>query len=99
MTTSYLLQLETLVNTTTANDQIQPTITALTDGGWVVSWSSLGQDGSDYGVYQQRYSAAGATVGSETRVNTTTTSSQDQPTIAALTDGGWVVSWESYQDG
>jgi Ca2+-binding RTX toxin-like protein len=91
---------ETRVNTTTLNSQESPTVTALGDGGWVVTWMSSGQDGSDYGVYQQRYNAAGATVGIETRVNTTTTNQQQFPTVTALGDGGWVVTWMSnVQDG
>ena len=30
------------------------------DGGYVVTWSSYGQDGSEWGIYAQRYDAAGA---------------------------------------
>ena len=89
---------EFLVNTTTANDQSQPTITGLGDGGFVVSWMS--QDGSGYGIYAQRYNAAGATIGAEFRVNTITANDQANPTITALGDGGFVVSWmSSLQDG
>lgn len=51
------------VNTFTANEQSQPTVTALTDGGFVVAWRSDGQDGSGSGVYAQRYDASGAPVG------------------------------------
>jgi hypothetical protein len=88
------------VNTYTTNIQGSPTITALAAGGFVVSWESYGQDGSGYGIYAQRYDAAGVTAGSEFRVNTYTTGAQSTPTITALVDGGFVVSWESYgQDG
>jgi hypothetical protein len=82
---------ETRVNTTTANDQWNPSIAALPDGGYVVTWTSYNQDGSGWGVYAQRYDASGNTVGSETRVNTTTSSEQWFPSIAALPDGGYVV--------
>jgi|GEM_PF-7074778 len=34
-------------------------------------------------------------VGGEFRVNTYTTGDQDSPTITALSDGGFVVSWMS----
>jgi Ca2+-binding RTX toxin-like protein len=88
------------VNTVTANEQSQPTVTALTDGGFVVAWRSLGQDGSGYGVYAQRYNAQGQPVGAEFRVNTVTASDQFEPTVAALADGGFVVAWSSFeQDG
>jgi hypothetical protein len=91
---------ETVVNTYTTSSQTEPSIAALSVGGWVVTWESAGQDGSDGGIYQQRYNQAGAAVGSETRVNTFTTLGQEFSSITALADGGWVVAWESSnQDG
>jgi Ca2+-binding RTX toxin-like protein len=88
------------VNTVTFSDQIQPTVAALPAGGFVVAWASLLQDGSNYGIYAQRYDAAGATVGSEFRVNTTTAGLQIAPAITALSDGSFVVTWQSNgQDG
>ncbi len=89
---------ETRINTTTANEQVAPAITALADGGYVVTWQSYNQDGSDYGIYAQRYDAAGAAVGAETRINTTTAYSQYAPSTTALADGGYVVAWTSYDD-
>jgi hypothetical protein len=86
---------EKRVNTATAGNQSDPEITTLDDGGWVVSWTSYGQDGSSGGIYQQRYSANGTRSGVETLVPTTTGNSQFQPHIASLTDGGWVVSWST----
>ena len=91
---------EVQVNSHTASFQGYPSVTALVDGGFVVSWESDGQDGSSYGTYLQRYDAAGVAVGGEVQVNSHTARSQDEPTITALVDGGFVVSWESYgQDG
>jgi Ca2+-binding RTX toxin-like protein len=46
--------IEFRVNTVTESDQRSPTITALHDGGFVVSWESNGQDGSEYGIYAKR---------------------------------------------
>jgi hypothetical protein len=88
------------VNSTTANSQEVPVVTGLDNGGFVVSWRSFNQDGSDYGVYAQRYDASGIAVGSETRVNTFTTGSQSNPAVDALAGGGFVISWQSLgQDG
>ncbi|SDY83474.1 S-layer family protein [Nitrosomonas sp. Nm33] len=88
------------VNSTVANDQFAPTITALTDGGFVVSWVSNGQDGSGVGIYAQRYNVDGTTQGGEFQVNTYVTNDQSNPAITALADGGFVVSWvSSGQDG
>lgn len=88
------------VNTYTALEQSAPSVAALKDGGWVVIWDSHGQDGSDAGIYGQRYSATGLAIGSEFRVNTTTNGIQRNPAVAALADGGWIVTWEdSWGDG
>jgi len=84
------------VNTYTASSQFEPAVAALADGGFVISWTSLGQDGSSYGVYAQRYDASGATAGGEFQVNTYTASYQFEPAVAALADGGFVVSWSSH---
>jgi hypothetical protein len=50
---------EVRVNSTTAGDQYQPAISALNDGGYVVSWTSYSQDGSGSGIYSQCYDANG----------------------------------------
>ena len=87
-------------NTYTSSDQIFSSVTALNDGGFVVTWSSDGQDGSGYGIYGQRYAADGTPVGSEFRANTYTTSDQIYSSVTALNDGGFVVTWSSFgQDG
>ena len=88
------------VNQTSSDYQLNQSVTALADGGWLVTWQSYAQDGSGYGIYQQRYSAGGKAVGAETQVNTTTASSQDTSVVTGLADGGWLVCWTSYdQDG
>ena len=83
------------VNTETLGDQRYSSVTALPDGGFVVTWNSSGQDGSDWGVYGQRYDENGAPDGGEFLVNTTTAGAQLYPDVAALPDGGFVVVWNS----
>ncbi|HEX8386521.1 MAG TPA: hypothetical protein VF576_10070, partial [Rubricoccaceae bacterium] len=86
------------VNTTTAGDQSAPTVAMDADGDFIVAWMS--DDGSLGGVYAQRYDAAGVPQGGEFRVNTHTTSRQQNPAVAMDADGDLVVAWESqYQDG
>ena len=69
---------ETRVNTTTANDQWDAAVAALSDGGYVVTWMSNARPGwLQHGIYAQRYDANGNAVGSETRVNTTTAGGQE----------------------
>ncbi len=91
---------EFLVNSTTDDLQDVPSVTALADGGFVVVWQSLGQDGSGQGVFGQRFGADGLAMGGEFQVNTRTFFAQSNPSIAALADGGFIVTWESSdQDG
>ncbi|MDO6963276.1 Ig-like domain-containing protein [Rhizobium alvei] len=89
----------TRVNSYTASDQFGSYVTALADGGWVVSWTSNGQDGASYGAYLQRFNSAGVAVGSETRIDTVTAGSQYLTVVAALADGGWVTSWTRTSNG
>ena len=84
------------INTYMTNSQSAPSAAALTDGGFVATWNSYSQDGDSAGIYGQRYNATGATVGAEFQVSTYTTNSQSAPSAAALTDGGFVVTWNSY---
>ena len=50
------------INTRTIDDQSLPAVAALKNGGFVVAWTSKGQDGSGLGVYAQRFdNAANAT--------------------------------------
>ncbi len=88
------------INSYTAGWQSSPAITALADGGFVVVWESESQDGSGYGVYGQRYDSDGVRLGEEFLVNSYTQGMQDLPSVTALTDGGFVIVWESEgQDG
>ncbi len=84
----------TLVNSYTNGQQITPSITALTNGGWVVTWYGEGPGGDSFDIFQQRYAANGNAVGPETLVNSYTTGYQTDPSITALPDGGWVVTWD-----
>lgn len=90
---------EQQVNSNPSYDQDSPTFTALKDGGYLVGWASLNQDGNDWGAYLQRYNASGVKVGGETRINTTTVGSQDGPKLAGLADGGYMAVWEGSGSG
>ncbi len=88
------------VNTYTNSEQNYPAVTALSDGGFVVTWHSNGQDGSEKGIFGQRHDSRGNPVGEEFQVNTYTNNFQAYPSVAALPKGGFVVTWHSNgQDG
>jgi Ca2+-binding RTX toxin-like protein len=91
---------EFAVNSYSASDQMQPSIIALSDGGFLVAWQSTGQDGSGDGIYGQRYSAAGTKLSAEFRISETVAQSQQLVDLSARLDGGFVAVWQSNgQDG
>lgn len=83
------------VNTELANTQIYSSVTTLSDGGLVFTWTSTDQDGSGRGIFGQRYDASGVAVGNEFQVNTEWMSTQYQSSVTALDNGGFVVTWTS----
>jgi len=84
------------VNSYTANYQFSPRVDTLSDGGFVVVWTSRGEDGSGDGVYGQRYDASGNLAGGEFLVNVQTDYDQGQADVAGLSTGGFVVTWYNY---
>lgn len=86
---------DTLVNTTTSRIQRFPDVASTVGGSSVVVWQSLGQDGSSWGIFGQRFDASGAAVGSEFQVNTTTRGAQTSPAVAMNDNGGFAVVWDS----
>ena len=88
------------VNTYQIDAQRYACVTSLNVGGFVVSWSSRGQDGGNNGVFAQRFDEDGNTVGPEIQVNTHTARNQIRSSITGLASEGFVVTWSSFnQDG
>ena len=94
------VEAEFQVNTFSIDWQFVSSASTLKGGGFVAAWKSFDQDGSGYGIYGQRFDAAGARVGGEFHVSTEVTNDQTHTSIAALAGGGFVVTWNSDgQDG
>jgi Ca2+-binding RTX toxin-like protein len=91
------LGLELVVDGENVNET-QPAIAALSDGNFAVVWRDGGSppaedDGSGTHIRGQVFSGNGAEVSPEFIVNSTATNDQQQPAIAALPNGTFVVSW------
>lgn len=72
---------------------------ALGGAGFVVTWQSLDQDGSGYGVFARNFGNGGSG-GSEFRVNSYTSSDQSSARVAENQYGNFVVVGQSLsQDG
>ena len=86
---------EFVANTTTLYDQIEPDITTLADGSFIITWASYWSDNSEYGIVGQQFSATGTALGPEFRINSSAYGNQQKPSIEALSGGGFVVTWQS----
>ncbi|MEM6743056.1 MAG: hypothetical protein AAF676_04880, partial [Pseudomonadota bacterium] len=84
---------EIAVNETTLSNQTDPQVAVLGNGDFVVAWRSEGQDGSSGGIYYRRFDTNGTALTGDVRVNDSTSGNQNEPTIAALSDGGFVIGW------
>jgi VCBS repeat-containing protein len=87
------LTAELTANGGAAGSQGAPCVAALAGGGYAVAWMDGGGDGDGYGIYARLFEADGDPAGAEFRVNTLAAGDQMFPSIAALPDGGFVVSW------
>ncbi|MBX3475491.1 MAG: tandem-95 repeat protein [Planctomycetes bacterium] len=86
------------VNTTTTGEQRFAAVGMNGAGQFVVAWAS--PDADLTGVFAQAYTSGGATTGSELPVNTFTTGTQTNPSVALNAAGGFVLGWQSFgQDG
>ncbi|MGA2061003.1 MAG: hypothetical protein ABSG67_11015, partial [Thermoguttaceae bacterium] len=84
------------INSYTNDKQVNPSVAMDSSGDFVVAWSSFGQDGSGYGVYAQRFNAAGTRLGSEFRANQTTANFQWQPSVSMDNAGDFVITWSTF---
>lgn len=77
--------------------QIDHKITALPDGGWVVTWTTVDVDqlGSSE-VYARVFGSDGEPKSEEFLVNEFTEGSQRDPDIVTLPDGTFAIFWTSY---
>ncbi len=79
-----------------------PDVTVLTNGNYVITYTSSyqGSDASEDGVFHNLYDANGNPIFSDRLVNTHTSNNQGSSSISSLSNGGYVIAWDSYpQDG
>ena len=79
-----------------ANVRSNAVVASDSSGNYVVAWQSLNEDASNsFGVYAQRFNAAGDALTSRFIVNTTTASDQISPAVAMDAAGDFVIAWVS----
>ena len=87
------------INEQTLNGQYGASVAMKADGGFIVTWTSAGQDGSGTGVYARIFDALGSGA-SEFRINQTTVGIQQAPAIGVdSSTGDFVIAWEGSGTG
>jgi hypothetical protein len=86
------------VNSHLYGDQYAPRISSI-GLDYLITWTSLGQDGSREGVYGQTVHEDGSLTGGEFPVNTTTFGQQMQPVVTSDGAEQFLVIWTSFTFG
>jgi hypothetical protein len=86
------------VNSTTTGNQGPASVANTATRAFVVAWQS--PDGDGYGVFAQRYDSTGQAAGTEFRVNTYTTATQNGHDVSMNPNtGDFVIVWRRAADG
>ena len=93
-----------IVNEELTGYQVNPAISYLESGGYVIVWNSEDISGAtyDFNIYGQRYMSDGSRYGSNFIINNTTTNNQSFPSVAcnqSTNSNHYIVAWGSNQSG
>lgn len=81
------------ISAATDVDESDPDVAALKGGGFVVVWEEEGADSSGQAIMATIRSNTGTVTKLKFQVNTTEAGNQDNPSVTALADGGFLVVW------
>ena len=89
------------VNVFTVNSQYSPSVAVDADGDFIITWIDAAREVNGIrGIYALRFNSAGTAQAAEFHVNTYTTATQSEPSVASENNGDFVVVWQSFgQDG
>jgi hypothetical protein len=95
------LGVEFQVNQYTTSDQAVAFVARKADGGFVVSWTSNGQDGDGFGAFGRVFDGSGSAIGGDFQLNLYTVGAQSLANVAYDPAGSaFGVTWQSLgQDG
>lgn len=91
---------ESFANHYTVNDEMNPDIAAAADGSFVVVWESHDFVNPARNIFARRFSAAGAPLERDARVNETVgTGWHENPSVVVRGDGSFAVVWTTFAPG
>jgi hypothetical protein len=77
-------------------NEVDPHVAALRDGGFVVAWTDQNGGASGHDITATICDNAGLLVNAFIPVNSTSAGNQNNPDVIALADGGFLVTWEDH---
>ncbi|MFP6849672.1 MAG: hypothetical protein VCA57_13315 [Pseudomonas sp.] len=83
---------------TGALSALEPSVSALQNGGFVVVWEYVNDAKESEEIYIQRFKADGSLDGKASQVNSGTSGDQGDPEVVTLADGSYVVTWTRETD-
>lgn len=89
---------QTVVSDSTSQNQFQPHVAALDDGGWMIVWEGFDLDDNQFGIVAKRFDKNGSAVGEQFAVNQITVGNQFLGGVAVL-GNVFCVAWESSDGG
>jgi len=87
-----------VVNDHRYGDQVIPAVASI-DGGALVAWTSLGQDGSQEGVFAKLLQPSTGQESQEFQVNSISANKQFLPSVGADGEGNALIVWSSFVGG
>ncbi|MCP3693851.1 MAG: hypothetical protein GY917_16735, partial [Planctomycetaceae bacterium] len=81
------------INTTTTGDQSRPAVSSSVSGDFIVGWETADEDST--GLRAKLFDATRRALSDELILNTTTTGTQANLSLAMVSQGSFVAAWES----
>ncbi|MFT3785127.1 MAG: calcium-binding protein [Tepidisphaeraceae bacterium] len=88
---------EFLVNQTTTQGQVTPTVAMSAAGAFTIAWASTDIDGNS-AIYARQYNSSGSSIGAEFQVSDSSAAQQQDPDISADVSGNVVIAWTRIAD-
>lgn len=87
------------VNTTSAGEQILPSVAINDNNEFIITWSTKGSEGNGYEVFARRYNSNGNYIGNEFKVNNSVLREQWISSVGMNARGSFVIVWQSNIQG
>jgi Ca2+-binding RTX toxin-like protein len=87
------------LNNTTDGLQSEPSVTALSDGRFVASWSSFEPSSGTIDIRGRLFNGDGSPVGNDFVINSITDAHDHVSSVIGLADGGFVATWDHQLGG